>query len=258
MRKKFFWLKIHKRAAFGIQYQRKGLYSVETHCTIIGCGKAVVYLHGWGCDGSVFAPVANNLNEYCNYMIDFAGFGSSPSPPESGYTVADYVNQIAEFFKQNNLSDVVIVAHSFGCRVAIMLAATYPKLVDRMLLFAPAGIRRKSFKRWLKVRFFKLRKRFCPNKASAMGSDDYKNASPTLKNTFVKVVNQDLSSYAKKARVKTLIVAAKNDLAVPLKDAERLHRLIRNSDFSVVEGDHFALFYAPAAFAQIIRLFAEE
>lgn len=231
---------------------------MKTHCSTTGDGSPIIYLHGWGCDGSVFATVASNLPNYRNYMLDFYGFGQSSVPPASGYTVFDYANQLVEFLNERNLADVVIVAHSFGCRIAMIVAANHPNLINRMLLFAPAGLRRFSLVRWCKVRYYKLRKRWGFVDATKYASADYQNASPALKNTFVKVVNCDLSLYAKRIKCKTLIIAAKADTAVPLKDAKRLHRLIKGSDFVTVNGDHFALFYSPASFAKIINIFTEE
>ena len=231
---------------------------METYFKEAGQGKPVVYLHGWGADGSIFASTAALLSNYRNIMLDFAGFGNSAPPPEQGWDVFDYANQLADFLVSNSLTKVTLVAHSFGCRVAMVVSALHPDLVDRILLFAPAGLRRKSFVRWCKVCYYKICKRLCPKRAECFASDDYRNAPPHLRNTFVKVVNYDLSAYAKKVTCKTLIIAARKDKAVPLKDAKRLHRLIKQSDFYVVDGDHFALFYSPAAFANIVRLFVEE
>lgn len=228
------------------------------YCETFGQGRPVLYLHGWGASGAIFKPVINLLPAYLNIAVDFAGFGNTPPPPKEGFTVLDYAEQTAELLRGKNIEKTVIVAHSFGCRVAVVLAATYPELVDRMLLFAPAGIRRFSLKRWCKIRLYKLKKRLFKSRIKPSGSADYQATSEELKSTFIKVVNQDLSPYARKIRCKTLIVAAKQDAAVPYKDAKRLNKLIKNSDFAGVDGDHFALFYSPAAFAKTVKLFTEE
>lgn len=222
-----------------------------------GQGKPILYLHGWGASGKAFAPIVKRLPNYLNTAVDFAGFGNSPMPPQEGFTVFDYAEQVAKLLKERNVK-TTIVAHSFGCRVAIVLAVKYPQFVDRLLLFAPAGLRRFSLKRWCKTRLYKLKKKLCPSKIKHAGSVDYQATPNELKSTFVKVVNQDLSAYARQIRCKTLIVAAKQDTAVPFADAKRLHRLVKNSDFAAIDGDHFALFYTPDAFAEIIGLFVEE
>ena len=203
---------------------------------------AVVYLHGWGCDGSIFAPVVSKLPCYKNYVVDFAGFGNSPPPADGGYSVADYADELYEFLTEQGLSRVTLVGHSFGCRVALVLAATHPQLVERMLLVAPAALRRFSLKRWCKVRRYKLKKFFAKLCRKPLpqncGSEDYRNCSPVMQATFVKVVNEDLSRYAKRVRCPVLIVNGRADVATPLAHAKRLRRLIADCQLVEIDGDH--------------------
>ena len=226
------------------------------------CGdgeKAVVYLHGWGCDGSIFAPIVAKLPHYKNYLVDFDGFGKSPPPPESGFSVVDYAEQLRLFLTEQHLSRVTLVGHSFGCRVAMVLAATYPQLVEQMLLVAPAGLRRFSLARWWRVARYKIRKFFAklhlaPAPRSS-GSEDYRNCSSAMKVTFIKVVNQDLSRYARRVVCPVLIVNGRQDTATPLAHAKRLNKLIPNCQLVEIDGDHFAFFRTPSAFAKTINIF---
>lgn len=233
---------------------------MELYCNVIGSGSPVLFLHGWGCDGSIFWPIANKLEDYCkSYMLDFAGFGKSPMPPASGYTVSDYVQCVVEFIINNKLNKVNIVAHSFGGRVAIMLASKYPQLVNKLLLVSPAGLRRPSLKRSIKVARYKLTRWLTKSglltKTYNGGSHDYNNCSQEMKNTFVKVVNEDLSRYSKKITCPTLIVNGISDTATTLSHAKKLHKLIKNSELVPIKGDHFALFYNIDSFCKIIRLY---
>ena len=221
--------------------------------------RAVVYLHGWGCDGSIFAPIVSRLPNYANYVVDFAGFGKSAPPPERGFSVADYAEQLHRFLTEQNLSRVTLVGHSFGCRVALVLAATYPQLVEQMLLVAPAALRRFSFKRWWRVRWYKFRKFLAKLRLAPMpvnsGSEDWRACSNAMRQTFVKVVNEDLSTYAKRVRCPVLIVNGRSDVATPLSHAKRLKRLLSDCELVEIDGDHYAFFYAPTAFANTVKNF---
>lgn len=231
------------------------------YCEKYGNGKPVVYLHGWGCDGSVFLPVAKQLPSYSNYLVDFAGFGKSDPPPESGWTVEEYAEQLKDFLVQQNLHSAVLVGHSFGCRVALAFAAKYSELVERMLLVAPAGLRGVSLKRWFRVTCYKLSKfllKLVSKQPKAKyASEDYANCSNAMKRTFVKVVNEDLSKYAKRVKCSVLIVNGRTDTATPLKHANRLHKLIKHSSLIEIDGDHFAFFRMPTAFANAVKNFVE-
>ena len=226
-----------------------------------GNGQPVVYLHGWGCDGSMFLPVVKYLPNYANYLVDFNGFGNSDPPPEYGWTVIDYAEQLREFLQEQDLRNVTLVGHSFGCRVAIALAANYPELVSRMLLVAPAGLRRFSLSRWWKVRKYKLSKFFAKVRevqpTAKHASEDYLSCSPAMRATFVKVINQDLSSYAKRVSCPVVIVNGREDTATPLTHAKRLNRLIPKSNLVEIAGDHFAFFRMPKAFADTVKNFVE-
>ncbi|MCM1289157.1 MAG: alpha/beta hydrolase [Corallococcus sp.] len=229
----------------------------------IGNGKPIVFLHGWGCDGSIFLPVAKLLPDRKCYLPDFNGFGKSPVPRVSGWNVDDYAHALEIFFRLHNIEKATLVGHSFGCRVALAFAAKNPSSVEKMLLVAPAGIRHFSFSRWCKVRSYKLRKflcrmGFCQNLSEKTGSVDYNACEDAMKNTFVKVVNQDLSRYAKLIKAETLIINGKDDFETPLKHARELQRIIENSALSEIEGGHFAMFNNPVAFANTIRYFVED
>lgn len=228
----------------------------------LGSGLPILFLHGWGCDGSIFQSVAKRLPNYTNYLVDFVGFGKSAKPSIEGWTVFDYVNDVVRFMDEQKLTKVTIVGHSFGCRVAMVLSALHPQRVSKLLLVAPAGIRRPSFARWCKVAKYKLHKFLCKmglaqNVTSHYGSVDYNACESWMKNTFVKVVNQDLSKYAKSITCPTLIINGNADTQTPLKHAKSLSRLIKNSSLVEIGGDHFAFFSTPQAFARTIQLFEE-
>lgn len=227
-----------------------------------GAGLPILFLHGWGCDGSIFQSVAQNLPNHSNYLVDFAGFGKSEKPPSDGWTVFDYAKDIVKFLDEQNLLQVTVVGHSFGCRVALALGALYPKRVKKMLLVAPAGLRKPSFKRWCKVACYKVRKFLCKlglaqNVTARYGSVDYNACEHAMKNTFVKVVNQDLSKCAKAIICPTLIVNGNTDDQTPLAHAKKLHKLIKSSTLVEIDGGHFAFFNTPQAFARTIQLFED-
>lgn len=221
------------------------------HFVELGHGEPVVWLHGWGCDGSVFLPAAR-LVDMRSLLVDMHGFGKSPPPPEEGWSVADYAEEVRDFFCERQIAGAVIVGHSFGCRVALVLAAKYPQLVRRMVLVAPAGMRRFSLKRWWQVARYKLSRG-----KSSRASADYLACPPAMRRTLVKVVNEDLARYARRVSCPVLIVGGRSDSAVPPWQVRRLHRLIPSSSLVEIEGDHFALLRSPTALARVVSDFVE-
>lgn len=221
----------------------------------------LLFLHGWGCDGSIFKGILPRFKEQFRcIVVDFRGFGYNVDPPAEGWTIEDYARDIVQSLNKEGVSEVTIVAHSFGCRVATVIAATNPQLVKAMLFTGAAGFRRFSFRKWLKIRLYKLKKWCCrvgilhPRHLKNSGSEDYRNARPALKNTFVKVVNSDVSRYAVDVRCPLLVTVGDKDDVTPLWMARRYCKLVKDSVLVVLKGDHFA-FLTDVRFSEIAYQF---
>ena len=92
-------------------------------------GPKLLLLHGWGCSTALFAPITQELaKDYQVTVIDFPGHGQSGRPPEP-WGVGDYAACVAELMNALGLAPCDIIAHSFGGRVALYLAANRPELV---------------------------------------------------------------------------------------------------------------------------------
>ena len=73
-----------------------------------------------------------------------------------------------------------------------------------------------------------------------IGSRDYKAASPVMRQTLVNVVNEDLSSYARKIEEPTLLVWGEHDTEAPLTDAKELEKIMIDAALIVLPGTHYA------------------
>ena len=225
-------------------------------------GKQVLlFLHGWGCDGSVFAPVIYNLSGVTAICVDLWGFGKSQRLNKA-WGVVDYCNELKNFCDANGLANFCIVAHSFGGRVALAFASKYPSLVNKLVITGGAGLRRLSIKRAFKVACFKALKllkkwRLYKGKLPS-GSADYRVLDDVMKQTFVKVVRQDLSHYARQIVCPTLLIWGKNDTETPMWMAKKFNRLIKGSALVTLQGGHFAFLQQPVAFAMIVDSFLED
>ncbi|GLT87509.1 hypothetical protein SLE2022_055880 [Rubroshorea leprosula] len=108
----------------------------------------VIFLHGFLSSSSFWTEtVFRNLSEpakhkkYRFLAVDLLGFGKSPKPRNSMYTLKEHVEMIEQSvihpFKLNSFH---LVAHSMGCIIAVALAAKYSKSVKSVTLVAPPYI----------------------------------------------------------------------------------------------------------------------
>ncbi|MFI3288718.1 MAG: alpha/beta hydrolase [Rikenellaceae bacterium] len=235
---------------------------------VSGEGDALLLLHGWGCDHSVYRRCVEYLaTSYRVYNFDLPGFGSSQEPTEVWGT-QDYADMIRQFILDQNIISPSFMGHSFGGRVSILYASQHE--ANRIVLIDSAGIvPKRSLEYYAKVYSYKLFKRICykilsKERAEALiesrrkgsGSADYNNASPMMRQVMSKVVNEDLKSVMPQIKASTLLFWGDLDTATPLSDAKTMEQLIPDSGLVVAEGcGHFSFAEMPVLFDSVIKSF---
>jgi len=234
----------------------------------------VLFLHGWGCDGSIFNAFINDMAKHASVVtVDFPGHGKSGEPAEP-WGVPEYANQVYGLLKELKLERVHIIAHSFGGRVALWLSSHYPQLVDKMVITGGAGLRKpdagKPTKKQLqykrlkamvnamgKIPFLKGLVDVLQEKlVQKYGSPDYKRLNPNMRKTFVKVINQDLTEYLPQIKASTLLVWGSVDTETPLWMGQKLEKEIPDAGLVVFEGrTHFAFLEEAQRFLVIVNTF---
>jgi cis-3-alkyl-4-acyloxetan-2-one decarboxylase len=105
-----------------------------------GSGSTVVLLHGLAASSQVWQPLITRLTKNHWHVVapDLLGFGKSPKPAWNSYDVEQHARMvIALLASKRKRGKVIIVGHSMGCLVAVHIAARYPQLVSRLVLFEP-------------------------------------------------------------------------------------------------------------------------
>lgn len=182
-------------------------------------------------------------------MLDFYGFGQSEI--KSPLTLRDYANGVEEIIKHYDMKEVVLVGHSFGGRVAILLAS-YLQNIKGLVLVDSAGLKPAfSFKKWIRKLDYKIR-RFFKMDVSKCGSEDYKKLDSVMKATFKNVVNLYLDNLLPKIQCDSLIIWGRKDKDTPLYMAKRLKKGIKNSGLIILEGGHYSYLDSYGEFLAIL------
>lgn len=240
-----------------------------------GEGKNILLLHGWGGSIESFLPVFNSLYIYSKYNINFKykiwimdlpGFGSSQIPPDiwGSYDYAEFVKDFLLHFK---IDKVVLIGHSFGGRLSIILAAKYKNLVEKIVLIDSAGlIPKRGIRYYFKVylyKFFKFifKKLFKDDEKirskiqKLFGSKDY-IAFGNLRKSLVKIVNEDLKYLLKKIDCPVLIFWGERDKDTPLYMGRIMKSLIKDSGLIILENaGHFSYLDKFGKFDIILKKF---
>jgi pimeloyl-ACP methyl ester carboxylesterase len=107
-----------------------------------GSGEPLVLIHGIATDRHIWDLVVPSLaSSRLVVTVDLPGFGES-QPAGQGFDLEAVADRIARGLAGRRLHGPIdIVGHSLGGGVAITLAALRPRLVRRLILVAPAGLR---------------------------------------------------------------------------------------------------------------------
>ena len=248
------------------------------HYEIAGCGKnRVVLLHGWGCDTTLMKPVADFLSADMTVLsLDFPGHGKSSRPPEP-WGVPEYAAATLEVLRQLDFLPCAVIAHSFGGRVTAYLAAEDETLFTKIILTGAAGIRkpqteegRKRSEQYRRLKnicqaakkmriFGNLPEKMEEKLRQKYGSKDYNALDAEMRQTFVKVVNLDLSDRYACIKQPVLLLWGDQDTETPLWMGQQMEKSIPDAGLVVLQGgSHFAYLEQVQRFNQIAHVFLME
>lgn len=255
---------------------------LEARAEMMGeSGEALLLLHGWG-PRSVsleknLLPLARRLKaRYRVAALEFPGHGETPAQG-ADWGVAEYAAWTLQAMDALGIRQASLIAHSFGGRVALHLAANHPERVNKLILTGCAGLRDKQG--------FRAKARACGFKAArgalelagripalkktaaralselrtAMASSDYLLTPENLRGSFSRVVREDLRPLLPLVSHKTLLVWGDKDRATPLWMGEAMAREMPDAALLVYAGDdHWAYQNQMDRFVNAAEAFLEE
>jgi len=195
----------------------------------------LIVLHGWGSNKNlmkrVFSPY---MKGFRHIYIDLPGFGNSTC--STVLTSVDVARIVELFISSISASKDIVLGHSFGGKVALILE---PKV---LVLVASAGIYiPKPLSVQLKIAATKVFNALgLARFRSLFIAADAKSLSKPMYETFKNVVNEDFTDEFKSFRGKALLCWGKDDTATPLSSAKTIDELITDSKLEVYEGDHYS------------------
>ena len=224
-------------------------------------GKDIVLLHGWGQNIEMMKPLGDLLaDNYHITIIDLPGFGKSKEPATI-LDVGDYTEIVHDLLESLKVVKPTLIGHSFGGRISIRYGASYD--VEKLVLCGAPCVKTKK-ELTLKEKMLKSVKKLPGMEKLAdiaknyIGSTDYKNASPMMRDILVKVVGEDLSEYAKKIKVPVILIWGEYDEAVPLEEGRMLEKLLSDGAMIVFPVTHYAYLENLYQVGAIINKFMEE
>lgn len=244
------------------------LNNTRVHYVIEGSGDPILMLHGWGANIESFRPLIDDLKaHYTVYALDFPGFGQSEEPKDIWH-VKDYTVMTMDFIDKIIGQDPIILCHSFGGRVSIEMSKH--RSFNKAIFVDAAGIKpKRPLSYYMRVYTYKTIKHlakfpivswFFKETYDTMrknsGSDDYRQASDTMKGILSKAVNYDQSDMLHNVSCPTLLCWGELDTATPLSDGKLMEEKMPDAGLVVFKGaGHFSYLEKLNEFLPVIHHF---
>jgi len=182
--------------------------------------------------------------------VDFPCFGSSEAT-DSAWGVTEYAEWLLKFMDKAGLERPHVIAHSFGARVAFKLFSSEKERVKKLIITGGAGIVKPRTPQYMRqiTRYRRVKRLFPKYAEKHFGSSEYKSLSPLMKESFKKIVNEDLKGCAAKITAPTLLLYGREDTVTPPNEEGAIfHALIQGSKLELAEGGHFCFSEHPKEF----------
>lgn len=103
------------------------------HSQVLGEGTPFIILHGFFGMGDNWKSLANQYKEdFEVHLIDLRNHGRSLHSNDFSYEIM--VKDLKHYCDSNNLSEIILLGHSMGGKVAMFFAAQYPEKIKKLLV----------------------------------------------------------------------------------------------------------------------------
>lgn len=253
----------------------------------------IVMIHGFRGTHHGLQSIIDALPEFHIIVPDLPGFGAS-TPMDDAHTIASYVAFVKSLLAKLQVTQPILLGHSFGSIVASHFAAEYPGAISSLVLINPIstpalrGPKRlltniAVFYYWLgkslperagrallanrlivlaasramaKTRDKKLRAHIHNQHLTYFSTFQNRNV---LDESFRASVSHTVTDVAERITVPTLLIAGDKDDIAPLKGQHALMARLQDGTLDVIQGvGHLVHYETPVQAARAIEKFVAE
>lgn len=266
-----------QEAFAGVQNRWTWVDGLRMHYEVLGPadGQPVVLVHGLGGraeDWRALAPYFARAG-YHVYMPDLIGYGRSAQPAGFSYSIRDEAATVAGFLDSVGLKRVDLGGWSMGGWIVQVVAAHHPERIERLMLFDSAGLYERP--RWSTNLFTpstpaqlnQLDALLTPHPPRIPGfvATDILRVSRESGWVVTRAMGQMLTgrdvtdNMLPNLRMPVLILWGADDRIIPVDQAEKIHKLIPQSQLDVFPGcGHLAPLQCTSAMGPKVIRFLEQ
>lgn len=241
---------------------------LRTHTLVGGHGSTVLLLHGWGSAAERFRDVLMRLPEDIGSVVavDLPGFGGTDRPPDR-WGIRDYAGWVEAAMQLFPHQHPILIGHSFGGSIAIVLAGSKPNAVRGLILVAAGHLTPRTpvklsvfralaafGKRLLgdpaRISIARHAQRFLYRLA---GAHDGLRAGP-MQPIFRRVIEERVNEDLPRITAPTIVIWGDRDQETPMRDAGEIVSKVSGAELRVLPGlGHAPHREQPAQFASALE-----
>ncbi len=230
----------------------------------------IVMIHGAAQNASTWRFQLDLFGHHPSFnliALDLPGHGGSGGA--GFYTVREYKELVLEFTEHLNLKNIILIGHSMGGGVAMLLALEHPEII-KACVFVATGAKLSVAEQTLET-VKNNYEAFCEISPARMFAEDSADElkqefKESMLDTGPEVCYWDLIAcnefnvmdMVEKIAVPTIIISADKDILTPAKYGEHLHQKIYGSQLYIVkDSGHFIMQEKAQEFNWMILEFLE-
>jgi len=259
-------------------------FNTHIHYTVQGNGTAIVLLHGFGEDSSIWdQQVAHLSKKYRVIVPDIPGSGGSDllQGLSQAVSIDDYAVCIQALLQHEQVTSCYLFGHSMGGYIALAYAASYPNFLKGWGLIHSTAYADSAEKKQNRQRGIEMMEEYgagaflkttIPNLFSAGYKQAYAEKIQELidagqhftkeacQQYYTAMMNRpDRTDVLKNSKQPVLLVAGTEDVAAPLNDVLEQAKLPAISYIHVLDGvGHMGMWEAPQQLNEYIDGFVSQ
>ena len=196
-------------------------------------------IHGWTYKPEPWKEVIAELKQKHKIDAELLRVPGLGTKSDEIYTIDDYVKWATKQIPKGSIA----LGHSNGGRILLnMLCQNGSDYLKGLILLDSAGIDEPSLKnelmRKMSKAFALLKKSKLARKIvhKVLGVHDYNDAPENMKKTMTNMLDSDKTLDISGIKTKTMIIWGTNDRMTPLRQGQKMHELLKNSQLTIKDG----------------------
>lgn len=208
--------------------------------------KILVILHGWGSSKERWQKVKEEIVKSGVRVIvpDIPGF-KPETELQKPWDLDDYTDWFNGFLSSENISEpFFLLGHSFGGTIAAKFSLRYPKKIEKLFLVAASCIRKRTLRTKLLgmaariLKFFSFLPLYSLFRRAfykfIVRKSDYLGVEGVMKETYLKIIKEDLSESLSSIKTLTVLIWGKKDDVKPIEEAYLIKKKINKSRLVII------------------------